>query len=106
MVPEPHGVRFVGLAARSLDVEIFSHILASDMDSFVAMPEDLLLRIMATAEAAGTQGAFPSVVRHTADDNGLATDRIAHHPRDRNAQGPTLPRIAAASRRRGHVKIS
>lgn len=77
VVPEPLRVRFVGLGAHSLDVEIFSYILASDMDSFAAMREDLLLRIVATVDAAGTQFAFPSVVQYNADDNGLAADRIA-----------------------------
>jgi hypothetical protein len=74
---DPLRVRFVGLGAHSLDVEIFSYILASDMDSFAAMSADLLLRIMATVDAAGKQFAFPSVVQYNAHDNGLAADRIA-----------------------------
>ena len=74
---EPLRVRFAGFGAHSLDVEVFSYILASDMDSFTAIREDLLLRIMATVDAAGTQFAFPSVTHYAATDNELETARVA-----------------------------
>jgi hypothetical protein len=61
----------------SLDVDIFSYILASDMDGYTAIREDLLLRIMATVEVAGTQFAFPSVTHYAATDKGLEADKIA-----------------------------
>jgi hypothetical protein len=54
-------MRCAALGAHWLDVEIFSCILAADMDVFAAIREDLLLRIMARVDAAGTQVAFPSV---------------------------------------------
>ena len=77
VVSEPLRVRFAGLGAHSLDVEVFSYILASDMDAFTAIREDLLLRIMLTVDAAGTQFAFPSVVHYAATDEGLEAERIA-----------------------------
>ncbi len=77
VVSDPLRVRFAGFGAHSLDVEVFSYILASDMDAFTAIREDLLLRIMATVDAAGTQFAFPSVVHYAARDDGLDAERIA-----------------------------
>jgi small-conductance mechanosensitive channel len=77
VVSEPLRVRFAGFGAHSLDVEIFSYILASDIDAFSAIREDLLLRIMATVDAAGTQFAFPSMVHYDAKDKGLEADRVA-----------------------------
>lgn len=76
-VADPMRVRFAGFGAHSLDVEVFSYILASDMDTFAAIREDLLLRIMATVDAAGTQFAFPSVVHYAARDEGLDDARVA-----------------------------
>lgn len=77
VVAEPLRVRLAGFGAHSLDVEIFSYILASDMDSFAAIREDLLLRIMATVDATGTQFAFPSVTHYAAADQGLEAEQIA-----------------------------
>lgn len=77
VVAEPMRVRFAGFGAHSLDVEVFSCILASDIDSFSAIREDLLQRIMATIDAAGTQFAFPSVVKYNAADKGLEAEQIA-----------------------------
>ncbi len=77
VVPDPMRVRFAGFGAHSLDVEVFSYILASDMDTFAAIREDLLLRIMETVDAAGTQFAFPSVVHYASRDEGLDDERVA-----------------------------
>jgi small-conductance mechanosensitive channel len=77
VVAEPMRVRFAGFGAHSLDVEVFSYVLASDMDSFAAIREDLLLRIMATVDAAGTQFAFPSVTHYAAVDDEPDHARVA-----------------------------
>lgn len=77
VLPDPLRVRFAGLGAHSLDVEIFAYILAADMDSFTTVREDILLRIMETVEEAGAQFAFPSMVHYNADDEGVDSDRVA-----------------------------
>jgi len=77
VLAEPMRVRFAGFGAHSLDVEIFSYVLTSDIDSFAAIREDLLLRIMATVDDAGTQFAFPSVTHYAATDDGPETARVA-----------------------------
>ncbi|HEX2522728.1 MAG TPA: mechanosensitive ion channel domain-containing protein [Terriglobia bacterium] len=68
-------VRFVGFGSSSLDVEILAYILATDYPVFLAIQEDLLLRIMDIIEASGTSVAFPSQTTYVAGDSGLNPDR-------------------------------
>ena len=59
--------RFVRLGPSSLDIEVFAYIFAADWVSFLAVQQDLLLRIMEIVEQAGTEIAFPSQTVHLAD---------------------------------------
>ena len=52
--------RFVAFDASALTMEIFCYILTRDDSEFLAIREDLLLRIMDIVNAAGTGFAFPS----------------------------------------------
>jgi len=74
---DPIRVRFMGFGEHSLDIEIFAYITASDMDTFTAAREDILLRMMAMVEEAGAQFAFPSMVHYNADDTPPDTQRKA-----------------------------
>lgn len=76
VVPEPLRVRLAGFGAHSLDIEVFSYVLASDMDTFAAMREDLLLRMMTLVDAAGAQFAFPSVTCYQGTDQPADPDRV------------------------------
>jgi MscS family membrane protein len=69
--PEPARVRFVRFGAYSLDLEIFAYIKVTDMSEFMAVREELYLRIMGLVEAAGTGFAFPSQTLYMAKDSGL-----------------------------------
>lgn len=60
-------VRFFRLGAFSLDIEVAVYIFAADWEPFLAIQQDLLLRIMDTIEGAGTAIAFPSQTVHIAD---------------------------------------
>ena len=60
--------RFFRLGPSSLDIEVFAYIFAADWVSFLAVQQDLLLRIMEIVEQAGTEIAFPSQTVHLADD--------------------------------------
>ena len=60
-------VRFLRLGEFSLDIEIFAYIFASDWGRFLAIQEELLLRVMEVVEAAGTEIAFPSQTLHVAN---------------------------------------
>jgi MscS family membrane protein len=68
-------VRFVGFGSSSLDVEILAYILVTDYPVYLAIQEDLLLRIMDIIEASGTSVAFPSQTTYVAGDSGLNPDR-------------------------------
>jgi MscS family membrane protein len=57
---DPARVRFVGYGDFSLEVEIFAFVHTRDWGEFLAVQEDLNLRIKDIVEGAGTGFAFPS----------------------------------------------
>ncbi|HTZ40314.1 MAG TPA: mechanosensitive ion channel family protein [Syntrophales bacterium] len=63
--------RFIGIGQSSLDVEIFAYVLETVNEAFLAVQEDLLLRIMDLIEASGSGFAFPSRTIYMAKDGGL-----------------------------------
>ncbi|MFQ5699358.1 MAG: mechanosensitive ion channel family protein [Myxococcota bacterium] len=73
--PDPARVRFVGFGAYSLDLEIYAYVQTSDWAEFLAIREDLLLRIMERVEASGSGFAFPSQTLYLGRDEGLDADR-------------------------------
>ena len=58
--PEGTRVRFVGFGESSLDVEVYCHIRTTKLLEFLAIREDLLLRIMRVVAAVGVEFAIPS----------------------------------------------
>ena len=64
-------VRLLRFAASSLDLEIFSYVRETDYPTFLAVQEDLLLRILEIVEASGTHVAFPSTTTYLSQDAGL-----------------------------------
>jgi MscS family membrane protein len=60
VLEEPMRVRFVGYGAYSLDLEIFAYLVCSDQDTFLAIQEQILLRIADIVKACGADFAFPS----------------------------------------------
>ncbi len=73
--PDPARVRFKSFGAYSKDVEIFSYLHCQDQNTFLAMQEDLLLRIDDIIEEAGTGFAFPSQTAYLSRDSGLDAER-------------------------------
>lgn len=71
ILPDPARVRFVGFGAYSLDIEIFAFAATSDWNEFLAIREDLLLRMIDVVAESGTGFAFPSQTIYTAADGGL-----------------------------------
>jgi MscS family membrane protein len=61
-------VRFFQLGTFSLNVEVFAYIFAGDWEQFLRIQDDLLHRIVALVQAAGTQFAFPSQTMYLAKD--------------------------------------
>jgi MscS family membrane protein len=68
-------VRMIGLAAYSLDVEIFAYAYAWDYASFLEIQEELLLSCMDIVEKSGTGFAFPSRTLYLGRDSGLDANR-------------------------------
>jgi MscS family membrane protein len=58
--PEGVSVRFVGLSASTLDVEVVAWFATSDWNEFQAIRQDVLLAVMDAVERAGTAFAFPT----------------------------------------------
>jgi MscS family membrane protein len=75
VLPDPARVRFVGYGAYSKDVEIFSYLSCRDQNVFLAIQEDLLLRIEDVVNEAGTGFAFPSQTTYLSRDAGLNAER-------------------------------
>jgi MscS family membrane protein len=73
--PDPARVRFIGLGAWSLEVEIFAYIQSADYDAYMAVREDLNLRIVDVVEEAGTGFALPSQTTYLTRDKVLDAER-------------------------------
>jgi MscS family membrane protein len=73
--PDPARVRFVGLGAESLNIEIFAYVHAENQDDFLEVQEDLTLRIMDIVAESGTSFAFPSRTLYLAKDAMAASDK-------------------------------
>jgi MscS family membrane protein len=69
-------IRFAKLGAASLDIEINAYVMTPDVDTFLAIREDLLLRIMEVVSAAGTGFAFPSQTVYMAKDSGMDPEQV------------------------------
>jgi len=69
--PDPARARFVRYGAYSKDIEIFCYVRCLDYGEFLAIQEDLLLRIEDIVAQAGSGFAFPSQTAYLARDGGL-----------------------------------
>jgi MscS family membrane protein len=68
-------IRFVAFGQSSLDAEIFAYVLEKDYETFLAVQEDLLLRIMDLVESSGSGFAFPSQTLYMSKDEGLDAEK-------------------------------
>ncbi len=72
--------RFVSFDESALTMEIFCYVLTRDVTEFLAIREDILLRIMDIVDGAGTGFAFPSQTVYLSRDMALdkeKADRVA-----------------------------
>ena len=72
---EPARARFIGFGASSLDVELFFFINTTDYEEFMAIREDLFLRVADLVTASGSGFAFPAQLAYTPGDTGLDAER-------------------------------
>jgi len=75
VTPAPARVRFVGYGAYSLDLEIFAYLRCQDQDTFLAIQEDIFLRIADIVKEGGTGFAFPSQTTYFRRDGGVDAER-------------------------------
>ncbi len=73
--PESARVRFVGVGDFSFNLEVFSYVLTADINEFLEIQEDLLLRMMDVIDASGTGFAFPSQTLYLGKDPGLSEEK-------------------------------
>jgi MscS family membrane protein len=52
-------VRFIGVGPYSLDIEVVAYVTTSDYDEFLALQQELLLKLLRAVEEAGTALAVP-----------------------------------------------
>ena len=75
ITPEPARVRFVGFGAYSKDVEVFAYLRCQDQDTFLALKEDILLRVEDIVLEGGSGFAFPAQRTYFSRDRDLEENR-------------------------------
>ncbi len=68
---DPIRVRFTGFGEFSLNVGVRAYIRTTQYNEFLAIQEDILLRVMKLVKQAGTGFAFPSRTLYVGRDGGL-----------------------------------
>ncbi len=77
VLPDPLRVRLVNFGAYSIDLEMFAYVDTQDFNEFLAVREDIFLRIMDAIAQSGTGFAFPSSTTYLARDGGLDSEKQA-----------------------------
>ncbi len=75
--PDVARVRFIGFGESSLDIQVHCLILTGDIAEFLAIREELLLRIMDLVAGAGAAFAVPARTLYVARDQELDHQRTA-----------------------------
>ncbi len=70
-------IRVANFDSSALRLEIVSYVLTRDSNEFIAIREDLLLRIMDIVEKSGSGFAFPSQTVYFSRDSGLDEKKVA-----------------------------
>jgi len=69
--PNTARARLIGFGASSLDIEIFAYVRTTVRTEFLAVQEDVWLRVMDIVEQSGSGFAFPSQTLYLGRDGGL-----------------------------------
>jgi len=75
VLPDPARVRLIGYGGFSKDVEVFAYLDCQDQNTFLAIQEDVLLRMEEIIVQAGSGFAFPSQTTYLSRDSGLDRER-------------------------------
>ncbi|WP_455241463.1 mechanosensitive ion channel family protein [Petrachloros mirabilis] len=71
VTPVPARVRLIGYGPYSKNVEVFAYLDCKDYDTFLAIQEDVLLRMEDVVKEAGSGFAFPSQTAYVTRDKGI-----------------------------------
>ncbi|OKL38814.1 mechanosensitive ion channel protein MscS [Pontibacter flavimaris] len=74
-VAEDPRVRFIEIGNDSLNLEVFTYILADDFNEFLQLKEELILQMMEAVHKGGKGFALPSQVLYLAGDKGGDGDK-------------------------------
>lgn len=91
--PDPPRARFVGFGDSSLNIEIYAYVTTREWVEFVALREDILLRVIEIVAASGTSVAFPSRTLYLGRDKPADEDALRAAEADVRAwrEAGTLP---------------
>ncbi len=74
-------VRLLRFTSTGIDVELFAYVTVTELEDFLPIQEDLLLRLMDTIEAGGTALAVPSQTTYLARDAGMDGEKATEAAR-------------------------
>ncbi len=75
---DPARVRFVGFGDSSLKVEVFAYIKANNHNEYIAVVEDMNLRILDIIRDAGTDLAYPAQTLFLERGSGISKEKISN----------------------------
>ncbi len=75
VTPDPARVRFVGYGSFSMNVEVFAYLRCKEQNDFLAVQEDILLRMGDIVSDAGTGFAYTSQRAYLGREAALDTER-------------------------------
>ncbi|MCE0555585.1 mechanosensitive ion channel family protein [Motilimonas sp. E26] len=78
LITDTTRVRMTGFGACSKDISLKAYFKCVSQDEFLAIQEDVLLKVEELVEQAGSGFAFPSQTTYLARDNGMDKDKIAN----------------------------
>ncbi|MDQ0316922.1 mechanosensitive ion channel family protein [Amorphus orientalis] len=75
VLEEPARARFLGFGNHAIEIEIFAYIRTTDWSEFLAIGEDIMLRLMEVVEQSGTYFAVPTRTLQLGRDPGPDAER-------------------------------
>jgi MscS family membrane protein len=100
--PDPARVRFVGFGTYGLEIDVFAYVRTTDYNEYLAVREDLYLRIIDLVHASGTDLAFQAQslydsAQHLDGERRAAAESAVRHWRESGTLFlPNLPAAEAA----------
>ncbi len=74
LLPESARARLIGFGASSRDIEVFAYAITSDWLEFLAIQEDVFLRLIEIVQQSGTSFALPSQTLYLDRDRGTNSE--------------------------------